>query len=173
VSAVAPLLCLPVGVVVERRKAISVWADVMWRPVAILVGLPDAAPWTKLAVEGETVTFYGGAAAIELHRSESDNYRSNLASGSPSIWVWLHETAGDPPYAIAAVTADPAEGEGWTETGQGIVEAVAMPERLCQSIAGFVADHPTEQGFTKRARDRADPEALARHAPRTGRDDER
>ena len=47
-SPVAPLLRIPVGVVVERRKANSPWVDFVWRPVAVLGGLPDAAPWTKL-----------------------------------------------------------------------------------------------------------------------------
>jgi hypothetical protein len=160
-SAIAPLLRIPLGVVVERRKANSSWADVIWRPVAVLAGLPDAPPWTKLAAEGETATFYAGAAELELYRSETDNYRRNLASGAPSVWVALQETGGEPPYEVASVTADPAEGEGLTEPGQGIVEAVAMPERLREAIAAFVADHHVERVFEKRTRDRADPEALA------------
>jgi len=68
-SPVAPLLRIPVGVVVERRKATSQWVDVVWRPVAVLGGLPDAAPWTPLAGDGETETFYAGGAEIELYRS--------------------------------------------------------------------------------------------------------
>jgi len=172
-SSVAPLLSIPVGVVVERRKATSPWADVIWRPVAVLSGLPDAAPWTPLAIDGEAATFYAGEAEIELYRTEADNYRRNLASATPAIWVALQETGGDPPYAVAAVTADPAEGEGLTEPGQGIIEAVAMPEPLRQAIAGFVAEHHVEQVFTKRTRDRADPEALARYRPRFRDDNER
>ena len=168
-----PLLRIPVGVVVERRKAVSQWADILWRPVAVLGGLPAAAPWTPLAIEGKTATFYAGAAEIELYRSETDNYRRNLASGEPSIWVSLQATGGEPPYAIAAVTADPAEGEGLSEPGQGIVEAVAMPEALRSAIADFVAEHHVEQVFHKRKRDRADPEAMARRARPAGDGDER
>ncbi len=170
---VAPLLRLPVGVVVERRKATSPWADLIWRPVAVLAGLPEAAPWTPLARDGDAVTFYAGAAEIELYRSEADNYRRNLASGAPSLWVVMQATGGEPPYAIAAVTADPAEGEGLTEPGQGIIEAVTMPESLRQLIADFVAVHAKDPGFQKRRRDRADPEALARRGPRVGDGDER
>jgi Protein of unknown function (DUF3305) len=165
-SPVAPLLRIPVGVVVERRKAASPWAEVVWRPVALLGGVPDAAAWTPLAIDGETATFYAGEAEIELYRSEADNYRKNLESAAPAVWVALHETGGDPPYAVAAVTADPAEGEGLTEPGQGIVEAVAMPEPLRHTIAAFVADHHVARVFEKRIRDRADPQALARHEPR-------
>ncbi len=172
-SPVAPLLRIPVGVVVERRKATSLWAEFIWRPVAVLAGLPDAIPWTPLAIEGGTATFYAGAAEIELHRSETDNYRRNLVSGAPAIWVALEATGGEPQYAIAAATADPAEGEGWTEAGQAIIEAVAMPLPLRDAIARFVDHYHVEQVFEKRTRDRADPEALARHGPRSGTDDER
>ena len=118
-------------------------------------------------------TFYAGAADIELYRTETDNYRSNLASGAPSLWVALHATGGDPPYEIAVVTADPAEGEALTEPGQAIVEAVAMPDPVRDAIASFVAEHHVERAFQKRKRDRADPEALARRGPMHGNDDER
>ena len=164
-GAIAPLLRIPVGVVVERRKAVSPWAEVVWRPVALLGGVPDAAAWTALASGGETTTFYAGGAEIELYRSEADNYLRNLESAAPAVWVALQETGGDPPYAVAAVTVDPAEGEGLTEPGQGIVEAVAMPQALRHTIAAFVAEHHVERVFEKRTRDRADPEALARHEP--------
>ncbi len=172
-SPAVPLLRIPVGVVIERRKATSPWADFIWRPVAVLAGLPDAAPWTSLASAGETETFYAGAAEIELYRSETDNYRHNLASQAPSLWVEINPTGGEPPYEIVAVTADPAEGEGRTEPGSSMVAAVAMPEPVRDVIAAFVAQHHVERVFEKRQRDRADPEALARHAPEVGDDDER
>jgi len=165
-SPVAPLLSIPVGVVVERRKATSPWAEVIWRPIAVLDGVPDAAAWTPLAIDGKTASFYAGESKIELYRSEADNYRRNLASAAPVVWVALHETGGDPPYTVAAVTADPDEGEGLTEPGQGIIEAVAMPEPLRHTIAAFVAEHHVERVFEKRARDHADPEVLARREPR-------
>jgi Protein of unknown function (DUF3305) len=168
-SSVAPQLRIPVGVVVERREVASPWAEVIWRTVAVLGGVPDTAAWTPLAIARKTVTFYAGAAAIELYRSEADNYRRNLASAMPAIWVALHETGGDPPYTVASVTADPAEGEGLTEAAQGIIEAVAMPEPLRHTIAAFVAEHHVEQVFERRKRERADPEALARHDPRSRR----
>jgi Protein of unknown function (DUF3305) len=160
-----PLLSIALGIVVERRKANSPWADEVWRPVAALAGLPDAKPWTLLASDALTVTFYAGAAEIELYRSETDSYRRNLASGMPSVWVALDATGGDPPYNIIAVTADPAEGEALTEPAQGIVEAVAMPEPVQHALAAFIAEHHVERVFEKRQRDRGNPEALARHGP--------
>ena len=168
-SSVMPLMRIPVGVILERRKTSSPWTDVVWRPTAILGGLPDAEPWTVLASEAETTTFFAGVADIELYRTETDNYRSNLASAAPSVWVALYPTGGEPPYEIAAVTADPAEGEALTEPGQAIVEAVAMPMSVRDAIASFINEHHVERAFVKRKRDDADPEALARHGPIFGK----
>jgi hypothetical protein len=164
---------IPVGVVVERRKAVSPWVDFLWRPVAVLAGLPDTPAWTRLAEEGDAVSFYAGPAEIMLYRSEADNYRCNLMSGAPAVWVMMNAIDGEPPCIIGGVTADPAEGEGWTEPGQAIVEPVAMPEIVREDIAAFVAQYPARPSFVKRQRDRADPEALARRYPRPGRRDER
>jgi hypothetical protein len=161
-SRVVPQLSIPVGIVVERLKASTIWADFLWRPIAVLAGVPDTPVWTSLASDGDRATFYAGAADIELHRTEADNYRRNLESGEPAIWVALQPTGGEPPYRLAAVTADPAEGESFTEAGQAIVEAVPMSAPLRAAIAAFVAEHPGQPQFAKRQRDRADPEALAR-----------
>src|SRR5260370_22321820 len=100
-SITAPLIRIPVGVVVERRKANSPWADLVWRPVAILPGLPDTLPWTPLAQDGDTVSYYAGPGDIALYRTEADNYRHNLESGAPSVSVPLQATGDEPPFEIA------------------------------------------------------------------------
>jgi hypothetical protein len=155
---------IPVGVVVDRRKAQSPWIDFTWRPQSVLVGLPEAAPWTKLSEDGDVTTFYAGMAEIELHRSETANYRDNLASGG-RLWVSLRPTGIDPPYEIFGVTADPSEGEGWTEGGTDLIDVVTMPAPIRDVIEAFVAEHHVDRPFYKRKRDRADPEALGRRPP--------
>src|SRR6202171_5798854 len=117
---------IAVGVVVERRRAESVWVDFLWRPVSVFAGNPSAAPWTPLAAEAETTLFFAGEAVIELHRTETINYRDNLASGAPALWVALQPVASERPYEILAVTADPAEGEALTDAGNNLVEGLAM-----------------------------------------------
>jgi hypothetical protein len=118
-----------------------------------------------LSQDGDGTTFYAGAAEIELYRTETANYRDNLGSGAPMLWVALRPTGVEPPYEIFAVTADPAEGEAWTETGSDLVDVVPMPEAVRAAIDAFVAEHHVERPFYKRERDRADPEALARRGP--------
>jgi hypothetical protein len=162
---ILPHARIPVGVVIERRKATSPWIDFVWRPLAVLPGLPETVPWTMLAASAEVATFYVGAAEVALYRSEAGRYRDNLASGAPSLWVALRPTGTEPPYRLVAVTADPSEGEAFTQAGDDLVGAVAMPENVRTSLEAFVAAHPIEDVFHKRQRDRADPEALARRSP--------
>ncbi len=87
----------------------------------------------------EGATFYAGAAEIELYRTETSNYRDNLGSGAPVLWVALRQTGVEPPYDVFAVTADPAEGEAWTEAGSDLVDVVPMPETVRATIDAFVA----------------------------------
>jgi uncharacterized protein DUF3305 len=163
-SATRPHASIPVGVVVERRKATSPWLDSVWRPVAVLNGLPDAAPWTALTAAGDAAMFYVGTAEIELYRTETDHYRGNLASGSPSVWVALRPTGGVPPYDLFAVTADPHEGEAFTQAGDDLVDAVPMPAAVRQIIESFVAEHHVAQPAYRRKRNGARPEVPARRA---------
>jgi hypothetical protein len=158
------LVRIPLGVVVERRKAQSPWIDFTWKPQSVLVGLPEAAPWTILSEGGDTTTIYAGTAELELYRTETPHYRDNLASGG-RLWVALRPTGIDPPYEIFGVTADPSEGEGWTEGGTDLIDVVAMPEPIRAVIETFIAEHHVERPFYKRKRDRADPEALGRRPP--------
>jgi len=158
----APQATIDVGVVIERTKGTSQWVDYLWRPTAVLTGVPDTPPWSKLSDDGERATFYAGAATIELHRTETTNYRNNLATGEPLLWVVLRRTESEPPYTVFPVLADPAEGEAMTEAGNDLVETVAMPEAVQDAVAAFIAEHHVERQFVKRKRDRANREALAK-----------
>ena len=169
-SAASPLAQIAVGVVVERRRAASRWIDFTWKPVSVLAGTPDAAPWTLMSASDAIATFYAGAATVALHRTETANYRDNLDAAAPALWVVLRPTGSEPPYALVAVTADPAEGEAFTQTGDDLVEAVPMPRIVRDIVAAFVAAHHVERPFHKRARNRFDAQAPVRRPPiRKGR----
>jgi hypothetical protein len=153
---------------VERRKAESMWVDFLWRPISVFVGSPSVAPWTALDTESEMTIFYAGQAEIELHRTETSNYRDNVASGAPALWVALHPAAGGQPYEILAVTADPAEGEAFTDAGNYLVEAVPMPSEVVQAIVQFLSEHHVERPFVKRRRQPPE-QTLARREDEKGR----
>jgi hypothetical protein len=156
------LMRIPVGVVVERRKAKSPWLDFLWRPVSVLPGTPSATPWTPIGAEEERAIFYAGGGLIELYRSETTNYRDNLASGAPALWVVLRPTASEPPYEVLTVTADPAEGEALTDAGNDLVETVPMPAGIIRTIQDFIAEHHIERPFVKRRRERSQMQAQGR-----------
>ena len=147
-----------VGVVVERRQAVTRWADALWRPVAVLAGLPDAAPGTALGSDGPAERFYAGASEMALHRTDTATYRDNLATGAPRMWVCARLGEGPVPLTIVGVTADPAEGESFTEAGDDIVESVPMPAEIAAFVAAFVAAHHVERPFLKRRRKNWTPE---------------
>jgi hypothetical protein len=165
VSAVSPHTRIAVGVVVERRDAASRWLDAVWRSVAVLAGRPDAVPWTALPANGNSLMFYVGAADVELYRTEAEHYRSNLLSGTPMLWVALRPTGAEPPYRLFAVTADPAEGESFTQAGDDLIDAVPMPDAVRDVVAAFVAEHYVEQPVYRRKRDRAGADAPTRGGP--------
>ncbi|KQP51935.1 molybdopterin-guanine dinucleotide biosynthesis protein A [Methylobacterium sp. Leaf108] len=160
-SAGSPEHRFAVGIIVVRRKLKGIWASHAWLPVAALPAIPATAPWTRLAVSEEEETFYAGAYEVALHPSETSHYRDNLVSGRPSLWVALRQVAEDS-YEVAAVTADPYEGESMAEGIGEVVEAVPMPAEIQAKLAQFFEAFHVERVFHKRKRDRADPEALAR-----------
>ena len=161
----APQQTIAVGVVVERSKAASRWSDYLWRPLSVIVGAPATAPWSKLSDDGEHTRFFAGVADIALHRTETANYQSNLLSEQPLLWVVLRPSETSMPYELLMVTADPAEGEAMTEAGNNLVDTVPMPLAVQQTLASFVAEHHVERSFSKRERDRADPEKVGRRLP--------
>jgi hypothetical protein len=155
---------IPVGVLVERHEASSPWVDFLYRPVAVLTGVPAAEAWTLVRSEGDTTTLYAGRAVIELHRTETANYRDNLASGVPLLWVVLRPAAGNVGFSLLCVTADPAEGEALTGAGNDVIETVPMPAPIREIVASFVAEHHVERPFVKRQRDRSAPQPSARRS---------
>ena len=156
------LMRIPVGVVVERRKAKSPWLDFLWRPVSVLPGAPSAAPWTPIGAERDRAIFYAGEGVIELHRTETANYRDNLASGAPALWVVMRPTGSEPAYEVLTVTADPAEGEAFTDAGDDLVETVPMPAAIIGSIGDFIAEHHVERPAAARVMTRAANERAGR-----------
>lgn len=143
---------LHVSIVLERRIAVSQWADYLWLPVAVLPGDPAIAPGTRLGTTDTGERFFAGSVALELHRTDTPTYRDNLASGDPRIWISLRPGSAAALPDLAGITADPAEGEAYTEAGGDIVEHVPMPPEIAALMAEFIQNHHVERAFIKRKR---------------------
>jgi hypothetical protein len=152
-----PVEHIPVGLVVSRRKVDSPWIDHLWVPSGVLLDMPATPAWSLLASGPEGEDFYAGAVDIELHSVDTANMRDNLMTDAPRLWVSLRATGDGPPLQIVGVTADPAEGEAFTEAGDDIVQTLPMPPEIAHRVADFVDRHHVEREFFKRQRDRRGP----------------
>jgi Protein of unknown function (DUF3305) len=157
-----PTLAMTVGVILEKRKANSPWVDFIWGASAVLAEPAAAEPGTPLGKHGDSELFYGGEATLEAHTYETPQYRDNISTGTPKIWVILKPQDNDNMPEIVQVTCDPTEGEGYTETGWNIVNIVPMPELVEIALVAFIDEYHVERAFYKRKRTIADPEALAK-----------
>ncbi|MFC7475460.1 DUF3305 domain-containing protein [Dankookia sp. GCM10030260] len=159
---------IPVAVLVERRPGVTQWAEWSWRPVEVLEDAPDLPPWTVLRETAGRTLFLAGRAEVEMHPTDTTNYRDNLTSAAPSAWVVLRATDAAPGLALHLVTVDAGEAHIYADAGNDLLEAVPMPPGLRAAAEAFVAEHHVERIFRKRRRDRADPEALAHGGARGG-----
>lgn len=153
-----------IGVVVARKGLKSPWADHAWLPHAVLSAVPAVHPGTPLGTDGKNEFFYAGSLQVTFHPSATGQYRDNLNSGGPVLWVSLRLTGHDG-YEINAATADPYEGEALTGGIGQVVEAVPMPKNIQDTLAAFIEAFHVERPFVKRERDRVNPEARERRWP--------
>ena len=103
-----------------------------------------------------------GADDLVLRRSRP---RSNcIAPRHPAIATISHrarlhygsfcvQQLPSPHMRLVAVTADPAEGEGFTDAGNNLVEQVPMPPDIAEIVGQFVVQHHIDRPFVKRQRD--------------------
>lgn len=153
-----PLAEMTIGVVVERRKLDSPWADYGWSTVAVLPGDPGHAPGEVLFAADGVTRFYAGVLTVELHRKTTTSYRDNLAAGQPKIFVVLRSDESGPlPYRPLLATAAPDEAQVYADNGEDLVDGVPMPDPMIPWLEAFVAEHHVEEPFYKRQRKPYDP----------------
>ena len=153
---------VPVAVLAERRPGTTPWAEWSWRALEVLEEAPDLPPWTVLREEAGRTLFLAGRAEVALHPTDTANYRDNLLTDAPRVWVVLRVADEPPGLRLYTVTVDGGEAHLYADTGTDLLEALAMPAGLRAVVEAFVARHHVERAFHKRQRDRADPEAMAR-----------
>lgn len=147
---------LPVGVVVRRQPGVTRWAKWIWRPVAVLPGAPPA-DWRELRREGEVVEYHAATKSLDLWRTDAEAYLVSLAMTPPSVFVVLRRTlerGADIPYRVHAVTASAYEAQDYQDSGDDLVEPVAMPPGLVAWVEAFASRHMKDDAFVKRRRDR-------------------
>lgn len=158
---------LRLGVVLERRRIDNPWTEYSWRPAAVIPGAPARDPlgeWILLDQGDDWAHFHGGTLPLELFRRETEGYRLNLSQDPPRLFVVLRaEEEGESAHDVVAflVTACPYEAQDYLDSGDEIVEAVAMPPEVIAFVQAFVDQHHVDEPFKKRKRKRHDSEGEA------------
>ncbi len=159
-------LFIPVAVLAERRPGVTKWAEHVWRAVEVLEQAHPVTPWTLLRQHDDgRAIFFAGQATVELHPTDTSNYKHNIESETPLVWVLLRPVETEPGLVLHSVTVDPGEAHIRADVGQDLMEALPMPPGLLALTTEFVASHHRERGYFKRRRDQVDPESLARRLP--------
>ncbi len=148
---------LKVGVVLARETIDHPWQDHRWRPLAVLVGIPEVEPGTLLKSDDGFEHYFAGAFDIEMHRKETAAYILNLENDPPGVYVVISEAEDADaalPYEVRLVTVSPFEAQDFLDTGEEIVEALPMVGPLAAWVQRFIDVHHREEEFIKRQRDR-------------------
>ena len=152
---------MPIGVVIRRSPGVTRWARWTWRATDVL---PGAAPadWKVLRSEGDETLYHAATRTLALYPSDTEAYVHELQARVPSLYVILRQADGRPasPLDVVMVTASPYEAQDYADSGEELVEKVAMPAVVLAWVTDFVTRHHTEDTFIKRRRDRARVDAV-------------
>ena len=148
---------LDVGVIVERRKINHPWQEWEWKAVGVFIGAAAPDEWTEVASGEGWTHFHAATLPIELHRRETEAYVHNLNTQSPSVYVVMREDEDGEtgfPFYVDIVTASPYDAQDYLDSGEELVERVAMPDPIIAWVEHFIAQHHVEEKFIKRRRDK-------------------
>jgi len=97
-----------------------------------------------------------GVLGLELHRSDAEAYRVSLSMDPPSVFVVLRkdDVGEEHEISVHAVTASAYEAQDYTDSGEEMVEPIAMPDGLIAWIRDFTDTHFKDEPFIKRKRDK-------------------
>jgi hypothetical protein len=152
---------LPLGVVLERREVDNRWVKTVWRPVSVVPGAAEGLAWKPLASGPGWAHFLTATLPLELHRKETEAYKINLSNRPPQVYVVvraLDDPDAEHDVAPFLVTASPYEAQDYLDSGDDVVEGVAMPEGVIAWVQAFVDAHHVEEPFVKRKRKPRTPE---------------
>lgn len=155
---------LPLGIVIRKTPGVTRWTKWVWRAVAVLPGAGPAT-WRELRRDGETVEYHAATVPLELYRTDTEAYLTELSTETPSIYVVMRECDGpknggpenDGPESgleVLLATASPYDGQDYADNGEDIVELVPMPPALIAWVHDWVEKHHEEEKFIKRRRDK-------------------
>ncbi len=147
-------LTVPLGIVLRKSPGMTRWAKWVWRAVAVLPGAGPA-NWQELRREGDVIEYHAATVPLELHRTDTEAYLTELSTKVPSIYVIMRECDDtESGLEVVLATASPFDGQDYADNGEDIVELVPMPPALNALVHEWVNKHHKEEKFVKRRRDK-------------------
>ena len=149
-------LSLPLGIVLRKTPGVTRWAKWNWKVVAVLPGAGQEC-WRELRRDGDAVEYHAATVPLELWRTDTEAYLTELSTRAPSIYVVMRkpvEQEAEHELDIVLATASPYDAQDYADNGEDIVELVPMPEGLIALIQKFIQEHHVEEKFVKRKRDK-------------------
>jgi hypothetical protein len=139
----------------RRAPGVTRWAKWSWKAVGVLPGASDA-DWKMLRSEGDIAEYHAATRDLWLYVSDTEAYVHELGAEVPSVYIVLRPVAGSGPadMEVVCVTASPYEAQDYADSGEEIVEKVAMPPALLSSVVRYVEEFHVEEAFVKRRRDK-------------------
>ena len=127
---------LAVAVVMQRRPAISRWAEFVWEPVRVVVGEAALGNATReLPTDSTNLQWLHPGFRIILHKDEAEGYYLNCSAPDPKVFVlWrMDEERGLP----LDVTASLDEAGRWLDAGHS-VDGVPMTPEIFAWVGEYV-----------------------------------
>ena len=147
-------ISIPLGIVIRRAPGVTRWAKWVWKAVAVLPGAGPA-NWSVLRHEGDVTDYHAATVNLELFRTDTEAYLTGISTREPAIYVVMREaTDGDHDLEVLLATVSPYDAQDYADSGEEIVEKVAMPAGLIDWIKAFIDQHHEEEVFVKRRRDK-------------------
>ena len=148
-------LRISIGVLAEKRRSFSQWAQDYWIPTAIIEGHLNHHEGDLLYEADGVKRYFLGFSEIYCHASETEAYIHNFESQVPAIYVILRkdeENLHPLDWFVHTVTVSPYLAQDFSDSDEDIVERVLMPLDIAKQLMDFIDEHHVEEVFKKRKR---------------------
>lgn len=149
------------GVIAEKRKSSSRWAQDYWIPVGVMLDPTDFKAGDVLLQDDRVTRYYMGHTDLTCYAADTEAYVENFDSGAPALYVVLRQDTDDEtplPWYLHSVTASPHAAQDHEVGAQDIVERIPMPPEIAAVLLGFLDEFHVDVKFRKRRRVDHDPE---------------
>ena len=137
-------LRIPLGVLAEKRRPSSQWAQDYWIPTAVIEGHLNHHEGDLLYEAEGVKRYFLGYSEIYCHASETEAYIHNFESTVPAIYVILRkddENLHPLDWFVHCVTVSPYLAQDFSDSDEDVVERVSMPLDIAKQLIAFIDAH--------------------------------